>query len=109
MALPSHSLDPSRSVPIFACRPDVAPRFVSCDRNFLAALAQLERYARHEQAVVLIEGESGTGKSYFAQHLHRVSLRSRASYQFVLLSTLHHKLAAAHLFRHLPCADTDAR
>jgi transcriptional regulator with PAS, ATPase and Fis domain len=77
MTLPTRSLDAPRPVSTCAYRPDVAPRFVSSDRTFLAALARLERYARYEHAVVLIEGESGTGKSYFAQHLHRTSLRSR--------------------------------
>ena len=109
MNLPSQSLDVSRSVSTFAYRPDAAPRFVSTDRNFLAALARLERYARHEHAVVLIEGESGTGKSYFAQHLHRTSLRARCSYQCVVLSTLDDNLAASDLFGHVRGAYTDAR
>jgi DNA-binding NtrC family response regulator len=109
MTLPTQSLDASRPIPTFTYRPDAAPRFVSTDRAFLAALAQLERYARHEQAVVLIEGESGTGKSYFAQHLHRTSLRCRASYQCVVLSTLDDNLAASDLFGHVRGAYTDAR
>jgi DNA-binding NtrC family response regulator len=109
MTLPNHSLDASRSVPTFAYQPDVVPRFVSNDRNFLAALAQLERYARHEHAVVLIEGESGTGKTYFAQHLHRMSLRSRGPYHSVVLSTLDDNLAASDLFGHVRGAYTDAR
>src|ERR1700730_12943116 len=101
MTVPTHSLDASRSVPTFAYRPDVVPRFVSSDRNFLAALAQLERYARHEHAVVLIEDESGTGTSYFAQPLPRTSLRARGSYHCVVLSTLDDNLAASDLFGHV--------
>jgi DNA-binding NtrC family response regulator len=109
MTLPTQALDVARSVPAHAYRPDAAPRFVSSDRHFLAALARLERYARYEHAVVLIEGESGTGKSYFAQHLHRMSLRARGLYQCVVLSTLDDNLAASDLFGHVRGAYTDAR
>jgi DNA-binding NtrC family response regulator len=109
MTVPTRSLDASHPVPTYAYRSDAAPRFVSSDRTFLAALHLLERYARHEHAVVLIEGESGTGKSYFAQQLHRTSLRARGSYQCVVLSTLDDNLAASDLFGHVRGAYTDAR
>jgi DNA-binding NtrC family response regulator len=109
MTLPTQALDVARPIPAPAYRPDAAPRFVSSDHRFLAALALLERYARYEHAVVLIEGESGTGKSYFAQHLHRTSHRARGLYQCVVLSTLDDNLAASDLFGHVRGAYTDAR
>ena len=109
MTLPAYPLGTTRSAPPHAYRPDTAPRFVSGDRTFLAALAQLERYSRYEHAVVLLEGESGTGKSYFAQHLHRTSPRHRGPYQCVVLSTLDDNLAASDLFGHVSGAYTDAR
>lgn len=106
---PTQAIGSSLPMATYAYRPEAVPRFVSSDRSFLAALARLERYARHDHAVVLIEGESGTGKSYFAQHLHRMSARSRASYQCVVLSTLDDNLAASDLFGHVRGAYTDAR
>jgi DNA-binding NtrC family response regulator len=90
-------------------RADTPPRFCSSDRAFLAALHRLELYARYEQAVVLIEGESGTGKSFFARHLHGTSHRSRGPYHSVVLSTLDDNLAASDLFGHVRGAYTDAR
>lgn len=89
--------------------PNVGPRFVSQNREYLAALARLERYASFEHAVVLIEGESGTGKTYFAEHLHRSSPRQRGPYHSMVLSTLDDNLAASDLFGHVSGAYTDAR
>ena len=109
VTIPSHLLDTSRPAPTLSYRPDTAPRFVGTDPTFLAALDRLERYARHEHAVVLIEGESGTGKSFFAQQLHRMSPRARGPYQCVVLSTLDDNLAASDLFGHVRGAYTDAR
>jgi two-component system, NtrC family, response regulator HydG len=84
-------------------------RFVSRTPSFLDALARVERYARHDQVNVLLEGESGTGKSYFAHHLHQRSRRRRGPFQHVVLSTLDDNLAASDLFGHVSGAYTDAR
>ena len=74
-----------------------------------AALRLLERYAPLEQLPVLVEGESGTGKSYVARALHLRSPRGRGPFHQVLLSSLDDNLAASDLFGHLSGAYTDAR
>jgi DNA-binding NtrC family response regulator len=84
-------------------------RFASVTPGFLHALARLERFARCDHATVVLEGESGTGKSYFAQHLHHCSSRARGPFQHVVLSTLDDNLAASDLFGHVSGAYTDAR
>ena len=75
----------------------------------LAALRDIESLAPYEHATVLIEGESGTGKSYAARLLHQRSPRARAIFHQVILSTLDDNLAASDLFGHLSGAYTDAR
>ena len=77
--------------------------------EYRRAVQQVERYARYEPAVVLLEGESGTGKSYFARHLHACSARASRAYEHVVLSTLDDNLAASDLFGHVMGAYTDAR
>jgi DNA-binding NtrC family response regulator len=75
----------------------------------VAALRGVESLAPYEHATVLIEGESGTGKSYVARLLHQKSPRARALFHQVILSTLDDNLAASDLFGHLSGAYTDAR
>ena len=72
-------------------------------------LRDVEILARYEHTTVLIEGESGTGKSYVARHIHQSSPRSRATFHQVVLSALDDNLAASDLFGHLSGAYTDAR
>lgn len=75
----------------------------------LAAQRTIESLAPYEHAAVLIEGESGTGKSYAARMLHERSPRARAVFHQVILSTLDDNLAASDLFGHLSGSYTDAR
>jgi hypothetical protein len=56
----------SQFVPLLETRSDV----------YRVAITQLERYAKHDQVHVLLVGESGTGKSIFAEHLHACSPRA---------------------------------
>ena len=83
--------------------------FVGSHPAHLAALRSIESLAPYEHATVLIEGESGTGKSYVARLLHDRSPRARAVFHPVVLSTLDDNLAASDLFGHLSGSYTDAR
>jgi DNA-binding NtrC family response regulator len=75
----------------------------------VTALCTIEALAPYEHISVLIEGESGTGKSYAARLLHRCSPRARATFHQVILSTLDDNIAASDLFGHLNGAYTGAR
>jgi len=77
--------------------------------RFLRAMAQAERFARDRSAPILIEGESGTGKTQLARHIHRHSPRAAASFRAVVMSTLDDSLASSELFGHVAGAYTDAR
>jgi DNA-binding NtrC family response regulator len=76
---------------------------------FRKAIAQIRRFARDDSAPVLIEGESGTGKTQIARALHGWSSRARGPYHVVVLSTLDDTLASSELFGHVAGAFTDAR
>lgn len=74
----------------------------------LRVLRAAERYAAKD-VVLLIEGETGTGKSLLAQHLHQCSPRAARPYHEVALSALDDALAASDLFGHREGAFTDAK
>ncbi len=84
-------------------------RFAGDSPAVRALLRQVERIAPFDHAPVLLEGESGTGKSYVARYVHASSPRSRAPFHQVLLSALDDNLASSDLFGHLSGAYTDAR
>jgi DNA-binding NtrC family response regulator len=85
------------------------PTFVGQSPGLHDALHLAERFARHAHITVLIEGESGTGKSYVAKYIHLRSERARGPFHQVILSALDDNLAASDLFGHLSGAYTDAR
>ena len=76
---------------------------------FSRALAQLRRLARDPCAPILLEGESGTGKTSLARAIHRWSPRAGAPFQHVVLSALDDSVAGSELFGHVAGAFTDAR
>ena len=72
-------------------------------------LEQLERFARDGSATILLEGESGTGKTTLARFVHSRSPRASRPFQQMVLSTIEDSLAASELFGHVSGAFTDAR
>lgn len=89
----------------------------SCDADLQAfrsvsysrVCSQAARFARAGHAPVLIEGESGTGKTQLARRLHRMSSRATAPFEYVVLSAVEESLAGSELFGHVSGAFTDAR
>jgi two-component system NtrC family response regulator len=76
---------------------------------YLRVLDQVRRFARERNAPILIEGESGTGKTRIARLLHTQSARAAGPYEYVILSVLDDALANSELFGHVTGAFTDAR
>ena len=101
--------------PTYVAGPSACPAhatsetFAGASAPLRAMLREVERLARFEHTTVLLEGESGTGKSYVARHLHQCSPRARPPFQQVILSALDDSLAASDLFGHLRGSYTDAR
>jgi len=76
---------------------------------FRKALGQIERFARHPSAPVLLEGEPGTGKTTLARYLHSISPRADKPFCHVPLSAIDDSLASSELFGHVAGAFTDAK
>lgn len=77
--------------------------------SYQATLLRLARFARDETAPILLQGESGTGKTSLARHIHALSPRARGPFQHVVLSTLDDGVTSSELFGHVAGAFTDAR
>ena len=91
---------------------DTAPApapWQSRSEQHVRILQQLKRYARQTDATILLEGESGTGKSYLARQIHAHSPRAGRPYHEVLLSALDDNLSGSDLFGHVAGAFTDAK
>jgi DNA-binding NtrC family response regulator len=65
------------------------------------AIARLHLFARYSSFPILIEGESGTGKSWLARQLHTVSPRARGPFVEVVLSSVDDAFASSELFGHV--------
>ena len=76
---------------------------------FARLLNELHRLARSTRVPILLEGESGTGKSVIARYVHNCSPRSAASFHAVNIGAMDDALAGTELFGHIPGAVTDAR
>ncbi len=76
---------------------------------FVRLLEELHRLARSPKVPILLEGESGTGKTVIARHIHDSSPRSAAPFHAVNVAVLDDALAGSELFGHVAGAFTDAR
>jgi len=94
---------------------DITPRSAATIRpttrhaNFRHALDRVCRYAQHDDVILLIEGETGTGKNRLARYLHSISPRAAAPFREFSLGAADDALASSELFGHLEGAFTDAR
>jgi PAS domain S-box-containing protein len=67
------------------------------------------RYVAATDSVVLLQGESGSGKDFLARYIHAHSRRSRGPFFAINCAALSHELAESELFGHEPGAFTGAR
>jgi len=72
-------------------------------------LSLIERVAQSPSTSVLLLGESGTGKSHFAEAIHELSDRSTGPFIEVNCATLPASLLESELFGYEPGAFTDAK
>ena len=75
--------------------------------SMIAAVSRAHAFAP-AATPVLLYGETGTGKTFFADYIHYLSGRSGGFHSFTV-STVAPQLAADALFGHVPGAFTDAR
>lgn len=72
-------------------------------------LEMTETVARSEAIIVLLQGESGTGKDLLAQAIHYLSRRKEASYIAINCSAIPETLLESELFGYEKGAFTDAK
>ncbi len=82
--------------------------FHSRSKEFITALQEAELLARDDKLPILITGETGTGKSYFARHIHNCSPRRDGSFVPVSLAAIHDGTAASDLRGHVKGSFTGA-
>ena len=79
------------------------------NKSFARSLHRLLELARHDELTILIEGETGTGKTHLARLLHRHSPRAHSELIEVDVSSMDDGFAASDLFGHVAGAYTGAR
>ena len=84
------------------------PENTTRSRRFRHALSRIELFSRYDGVTVVIEGECGTGKTYFARYLHKGSSRSDRSFYHVNIAALDDALVSSELFGHVSGAFTGA-
>jgi DNA-binding NtrC family response regulator len=77
--------------------------------SYQSALQRLDRFACDDTAPILLQGESGTGKTSLARRVHAQSPRCNGPFQHIVLSALDDGVACSELFGHVAGAFTDAR
>jgi DNA-binding NtrC family response regulator len=88
--------------------PPVPRWFHSRCEAYSMAQEEAELLARDDRLPVLITGETGTGKSYFAQHIHDCSPRRDGEFVALALAGIHDETAASALRGHVRGAFTGA-
>jgi DNA-binding NtrC family response regulator len=76
---------------------------------FNRVLERATLFAREGSVPILIEGESGTGKTAMARYIHDESPRAKGPFHTVVVCALDNSLIASALFGHVKGAFTDAR
>ncbi len=69
----------------------------------------VEKVASSDAPTILLEGESGTGKTFFAHMLHNKSSRAKAPFMEINCASLPENLIESELFGHERGAFTDAK
>ena len=89
-------------------RPSSTPELVGSDQWLPGFMATLRRIAMADQVTVLIDGETGTGKSAVARQIHAASPRANAPFVEVNCASIPTELVESELFGHVKGAFTGA-
>lgn len=86
------------------------PSFIVAESETMKKVLHITKIvAQSEATIVLLQGESGTGKDLLAQAIHYLSRRKSASYQAINCSAIPENLLESELFGYEKGAFTDAK
>lgn len=77
--------------------------------SFRRTLSDVRRFVQHGTTPILLEGESGTGKTMLARYMHAISPCASKPFHWTVLAGLDDTLASSDLFGHVAGAFTDAK
>lgn len=80
-----------------------------CRSPAMRATLEKARFAASSDVIVMLQGESGSGKDYLARWIHDHSRRARGPFFSVNCAAIPHELAESELFGHEPGSFTGAR
>jgi PAS domain S-box-containing protein len=82
---------------------------MECKSNSMRGTLELSRLAAKSDSLVLLLGESGSGKDFLAHHIHSLSYRSGGPFFAINCAALAPELAESELFGHEAGSFTGAR
>ena len=84
-------------------------QIVASSEKMQQVLKMVKKIAESEASIILLQGESGTGKDILAQAIHHLSRRNQAPYLAINCSAIPENLLESELFGYEKGAFTDAK
>jgi DNA-binding NtrC family response regulator len=84
-------------------------QFVVQSKPMKQIFAMVKKIAESEASIILLQGESGTGKDLLAQTIHHLSRRDQSAYLAINCSAIPENLLESELFGYEKGAFTDAK
>jgi DNA-binding NtrC family response regulator len=84
-------------------------QIVARSKVMLQVMDMIQKIAESEASIILLQGETGTGKDLFAQTIHYLSRRKDAPFQAINCSAIPENLLESELFGYERGAFTDAK
>lgn len=84
-------------------------QFVAQSKIMKQVIHMVKKIAESEASIILLQGESGTGKDLLAQTIHHLSRRDRSAYLAINCSAIPENLLESELFGYEKGAFTDAK
>ena len=84
-------------------------QIVARSKLMLQVIDIIQKIAESEASIILLQGETGTGKDLFAQTIHYLSRRKDAPFQAINCSAIPENLLESELFGYEKGAFTDAK
>jgi DNA-binding NtrC family response regulator len=84
-------------------------QFVAQSKPMKQVFEMVKKIAESEATIILLQGESGTGKDLLSQTIHQLSRRNRSAYLAINCSAIPENLLESELFGYEKGAFTDAK